>query len=155
MIEVENSTNSLSELDKVSLNIVYPPALVPEKYDPQIGKTGLYYWGRKAMENHNFPDDDITDGIWGPESGPNWPAWRVLKTGKMDELNKNGKFQGYSGMVYCGKKMKKSNKWHDGVCGPDNGSPWIDCMKIIFDETELKKYLKKIKKSKKFKWIIF
>ena len=103
---------------------------------PRLGKTGLYYWGRKVMENHNFPDNDLTDGIWGPESGPNWPAWRVLKTDKMDLLNKNGKFQGYSGMIYWGKNWNKKSKGHDGLCGPDNGPPWDECLNEILNEVD-------------------
>ena len=88
------------------------------------------------MEYHNFPAESLTDGICGPESGPNWHAWRTLKTDKMDGLNKKGKFQGYSGMVYCGKKMVKKLELHDGVWGPDNGPPCSDCLKEILVEGE-------------------
>lgn len=36
-------SNNLSELDKVALNIHYPPVITEGKYEPKIGKTGLYY----------------------------------------------------------------------------------------------------------------
>ena len=55
--------NILSELDKVSLNILYPPAITEGEYDPKLGRTGLYYCGRKVMQGHNNPDDDISDGV--------------------------------------------------------------------------------------------
>ena len=85
---------NLSELDKVSLNILYPPVITNGEYEPKLGRTGLYYCGRPVMKGHNHPGDDICEGVCGPESGPNWPACRTLKTEKMDELNKEGKFQG-------------------------------------------------------------
>jgi|JI10StandDraft_1071094.scaffolds.fasta_scaffold1182746_2 hypothetical protein len=107
-------SNNLSELDKVSLNILFPPVDFDNEYEPKLGRTELYYCGRKVMNGHNFPASDIVK-VCGPESGPNCPACRTLRTDKMDELNKNGKFQGYSGMVYCGKEMKKRGDGHDGV----------------------------------------
>ena len=116
------------------------------------------------MENHNFPSEDISNGIWGPESGPNWPSCRVLKTEKIDELNRIGKFQGYSGMIYWGNKIETICEGHDGFCGPDNGPSCRDCLKEIFDDDEIIKYessLKEIKMKieiKKIKsnwWIIF
>ena len=148
---------NLSELDKVSLNILFQP-VYGEYYNPKIGRTGLYYWGREVMERHNFPAESITDGIWGPQSGPNWSACRVLRTGKMDALNKMGKFQGYSGMIYCGEKTEKKLEHHDGVWGPDNGSPWDDCLIEIYDELEqivFKSRFKKMKKKKTSAWVIF
>ena len=107
------------------------------------------------MKGHNHPGFDIGNGVCGPESGPNWPACRTLKTDKMDELNKEGKFQGYSGMVYCGDKMKKRDKYHDGRCGPDNGPPWDECLTQIFDENEIKDYKIEIKKRNMKTWEIF
>ena len=52
------------------------------------------------MKRHFYSDDYITDGHCGPDQGPNCPACRTLKTEKMDQLNKVGKFQGSSGMIY-------------------------------------------------------
>ena len=65
------------------------------------------------MKGHNFPADDISNGVWGPDWGPNCPAWRTLRTNKIDELNKNWIFQGYSGMIYCAKEMEKRGEGHD------------------------------------------
>ena len=128
--------NNLSELDKVSLNILYCP-VNGDNYNPEIGKTGLYYWGRKVMKRHNYPADGMADGYCGPDDGPNCPAWRTLITEKMDKLNGIGKFQGYSGMVYWGKSMENAEEGHDGVCGPDNGPPCIEWLKeVSYDETE-------------------
>ena len=110
------------------------------------------------MDNHNFPDDDIVNGICGPMSGPNWPACRVLRTEKMDKLNKKGKFQGFSGMIYWGCKMKKRGEGHDEVCGPDNGSPCDSCLKEIFNKNEIKQYksrFKKVRNNNRLKWNIF
>ena len=105
------------------------------------------------MEGHNFPDDDISNGIWGPEWGPNCPAWRTLSTEKIDELNKNLIFQGYSGMIYCTKKMKKRGKFHDGHCGPDNGSPCDSCLALIYDENDIEDIIEKISTPKVIKTI--
>ena len=118
----------MSELDKLSLNIVYPVnCSYGVDFHPKIGQSGLYYWGREVMKGHNFPAEDISNGIWGPDFGPNCHAWRVLKTDKMDQLNSKGKFQGYSGMVYWGRKFEIKKDHHDGFWGPDNGPPWDEC----------------------------
>ena len=143
----------MSELDKVSLNILYPPDFPYKIYHPKLGRTGLYYCGRPVMKGHNHPDDDICDGVCGPESGPNCPACRTLRTEKIDELNAAGKFQGYSGMVYCGKAIEVRGEGHDGVCGPDNGPPWDKWLSYVYNEAESIQYLLKIMKIKL--WIIF
>ena len=129
-------SNHLSELDKVALNIAYKPCVVhigpdDKQYNPKLGKTGLYYCGRKVMKRHNYPADDMTDGYCGPNSGPNCHACRVLKTKKMDKLNKEQKFQGYSGYIYCGQWMGVIEPGHDGYCGPDNGTPCDHCYSEI------------------------
>jgi hypothetical protein len=131
--ESKEQPNRLSELDKVSLNIIFPPCK-SENYNPKLGPTGLYYCGRKVMERHNFPAENMTDGYCGPDNGPNCPACRVLRTDKMDRLNKQLKFQGYSGYVYCGEWMGKIEPGHDGYCGPDNGPPCEDCYNEVLDE---------------------
>ena len=115
---------------------MYPPARVKGKYNPRLGETGLYYWGRKVMETHNFPADNMTDGYWGPDDGPNWPACRVLLTDKIEDLHSEGKFQGYSGMIYWGNEMDSKEIGHDKICGPDNGSPWDDCLREIFYDSD-------------------
>ena len=124
------------QIHKILLNVVYPPTKIDGKYEPKLGRTGLYYCGRRVMQGHNFPDDDICDGIWGPDSGPNWPACRTLQTDKIDELNAAGKVQGYSGMVYCGKAIEVRGEGHDGVWGPDNGPPWDEWLSCIYSEAE-------------------
>lgn len=86
------------------------------------------------MENHNFPSKSMTDGRCGPDNGPNCPACRTIKTEKMDTLNKNGKWQGYSGMIYCKKTMEPNSLGQVEVCGPDNGKPWDECMIEILEE---------------------
>ena len=78
----------------------------------------------------------MTDGRCGPDDGPNCPAWRTFRTKKMDELNKKGKFQGYSGMVYWGKKIEERGKGDDKLCGPSNGPPCDECLKEILVEGE-------------------
>lgn len=75
------------------------------------------------MEHHNFPAENMTDGYCGPNNGPNCSACRVLRTEKMDRLNKDLKFQGYSGFIYCGKWIGITGPGHDGYCGPNNGIP--------------------------------
>ena len=86
------------------------------------------------MKHHNYPAKKMTDGRCGPDYGSNCPAWRTLKTEKMDELNKKGKFQGASGMVYWGKEIEVREEGHDGCCGPDNGPPCDECLQEIWDK---------------------
>ena len=40
------------------------------------------------------------------------------------------KWQGWSGMVYCGKKIGKQSEGHDSVCGPDNGPSCEECLSL-------------------------
>ena len=90
------------------------------------------------MKRHFYSDDYITDGYCGPDQGPNCPACRTLKTEKMDQLNKVGKFQGSSGMIYWGKSMEKTEERSDGICGPNKGYPWEDCLnEILKKEKEI------------------
>ena len=113
------------------LNVAYPPSIVPGKYEPKLGeKTGLYYWGRKVLKNHNFPFNDKKDEVWGPDGGVNCAACRTLRTPIIDEINKQGKFQGSSGLIYCGKKMKVKGLNQNGFCGPHIGYVCQDCKKI-------------------------
>ena len=54
---------SLGELDKVALNIVYPPVKISGKYEPKLKTDGLYYCSRKIMENHNRPNKVVIDNV--------------------------------------------------------------------------------------------
>ena len=91
----DSSQNTqLSELDKVGLNLVYPPC-TGTSYEPKRDEeTGIYYCGRKVMERHNIPDHDIVDGC--QPGGPNCPACRTL--GKPKGIGK--KWQGWSSFLY-------------------------------------------------------
>ena len=102
-------SRNLSELDKVALNIVYPPVRIPRRYDPKLGKTGLYYCNRKVMSSHNYPHKNIQKAC-GPQYGPNCPACRTLSSEKINELNAKSIYQNISGMIYCGQKMMKRDK---------------------------------------------
>ena len=134
---------------------MYPPIKIDGEYEPKLGQTGLYYCGRKVMHGHNFPDYDICDGVWGPDSGPNWPACRTQKTDKMDELNAEGKMQGYSGMIYCGKAMKIKEEGHDGTWGPDNGPPWDEWIKYLYEDDDVKSMHYLNNQNNKSSWLIF
>ena len=73
----------------------------------------------------------------------------------MDKINLADKFQGYSGMIYCGGKIKMWCKFSDRRCGPDNGQSWDECLTQIFNESEIKDYKEKIGKRNKKTWEIF
>ena len=121
----------MSELDKVGLNIVYKPCK-HDGYQPKISPvTGLYYCGRKVMSRHNYPWKRTTDGYCGPNKSANCPACRVLKTDRMEQILKEEKWQGWSGLVYCGKKFGAPDEVHNGYCGPNNGPPCLDCSNIL------------------------
>ena len=102
-------SENLSELDKVALNIVYPPAEIPGRYDPELGDTGLYYCNRPVMSSHNYPKQSI-QSVCGPLYGLNCPACRTLSSDKINELNAKNIYQTISGMIYCGQKMMKREK---------------------------------------------
>ena len=85
------------------------------------------------MKGHNFPGgDDMCDGTWGPDNGPNCHSWRTLATKKMDRLNKKLIFQGYSGMIYCGKEIITYKGDKEKYCGPDNGVPCDKCFWLTY-----------------------
>ena len=129
--ETKDINIEMSELDKVGLNIVYKPC-EHDGYQPEISPvTGLYYCGRKVMTRHNYPWENTTDGFCGPNNWSNCPACRVLKTDRMDEIFKEDKWQGWSGLVYCGKWFGVQDDGHDGYCGPDNGPPCPECANIL------------------------
>ena len=122
----------LSELDKVGLNVVYKPCR-HSCYNPKISPvTGLYYCGRKVMSRHNYPGGNTTDGCCGPNNWANCPACRTLVTEKFREIVKDGKWQGWSGLVYCGIYFGKQEEGHDGYCGPNNGPPCSKCRYLLY-----------------------
>lgn len=71
--------------------------------------------------------DPDHDGNCGPTNGPNCPACRVLKTDRVERLWRKGKWQGWTGMVYCGRYFGIRSKGHDGYCGPNNGPNCPEC----------------------------
>ena len=122
----------LSELDKVGLNMVFRPCR-HSHYDPKISPvTRLYYCGRKVMSRHNYPGENTTDGYCGPDNWANCPACRTLKTDKIQEIWRKGKWQGWSGLVYCNRWFGVQEPGHDGMCGPDNGPPCPECRYILY-----------------------
>eukprot|EP01084_Bolivina_argentea_P083231 150708_1 len=126
----------LSPLDEIGLNLLYKPCKRELLYNPikNIETTHLYYCGRSNVTNgHNYPAIDITDGKCGPNDGPNCAACRVLKNDDIPKYNDKNDivWQGSSGLFYCGKKIDKKNKHHDGYCGPNNGTPCSSCYKLI------------------------
>ena len=125
----------LSELDKVGLNLVYPPCICTTadstryKYMPRLGTNGMYYCGRRVMSGCTYPGDN--DGVCGPSEGPNCPACRTIKSPKVEEILKKKKWQGMTGRVYCGRIL---DEHHDRVCGIDNGPACPDCDDLLNNE---------------------
>ena len=126
---------SLSELDKVGLNLVYRPCKDTTdnnaRYAPNLGKTGMYYCGRCVMNKHTY------DGYCGPNKGPNCPACRTIKNTKVDEILSKGKWQGMTGRVYCGRLFAEPaeiEEDHDGICGINNGPACPDCNDLLNKE---------------------
>ena len=135
-------SKNLSELDKVALNIVYPPVKISGEYDPMIKINGLYYCSRKIMENHNRPNKVVIDNVWRPESGPNCPSCRTLSTAKIEELNVKGIFQASTGMFYWGNKMEKRIRDKVAKWSPDNPLPCKNCLDIFYDGLTILKLTK-------------
>jgi hypothetical protein len=72
----------LSELDKVGLNLVYPPCTDDVRYNPKLSPmNGMFYCGRNVMTSseHTYPGYNYSDGHCGPTNGPNCPACRTIK----------------------------------------------------------------------------
>ena len=91
----------------------------------------MWYCGRYVMTRHNYPAENTTDGYCGKNNWANCPACRTLKNDKVNELVRRGKWQGWSGLFYCGKYFGKQGGGHDGYCGPNNGHPCPDCARIL------------------------
>lgn len=127
--------NEMSELDKVGLNYMYPPCR-SAAYNPQLSSvTGMWYCGRHVMQNHNRPAESTTDDRCGPTMGANCPACRSLENPVVNILSQSGRWQGWSGLVYCGDYFGKQEPGHDGYCGPNNGPPCPQCKDILLRTT--------------------
>lgn len=90
----------------------------------KIGRsvTGLKYCGRYfGVQSPGH------DGNCGPTNGPNCPACRVIKTDRVEKLQRRGKWQGWTGEVYCGRYFGIQSEGHDGYCGPNNGPSCPEC----------------------------
>lgn len=147
-----NQCQELSELNKVALNLVYQPCINKSKnFSPQLSiQTGMLYCGRPVMKTHNQVGKGTTDGFCGPNNWANCAACRVVtrikdKDNKSKQIPKleaclqQGKWQGLSGLFYCGKqdaKFATGLKFvkSDRKCGPDNGLPCNDCGKELFND---------------------
>ncbi|CAG2210391.1 unnamed protein product [Mytilus edulis] len=141
----------LSELNKVALNLKYKPCTNKSKnYSPKLSiQTEMLYCGRQVMSTHNQVGKATTDGFCGPNNWANCSACRVITRIKgkgkqsthVPKLAKSlgkGKWQGLSGLFYCGKREPKfeTDLKHlktDGICGPDTGVPCNDCGEELFN----------------------
>jgi hypothetical protein len=73
-----------------------------------------------------------TDGVCGPHNWANCAACRVIKTKKSEDINLRGKWQGWTGLVYCGGYFGCVDLYHDGYCGPNNGPPCKVCGELLY-----------------------
>lgn len=147
--------DELSELNKVALNLKYKPCkntiIKDMHYDPKLNeKMQMIYCGREVMLQHNQVGESTTNGYCGPNNWANCASCRVIKFYKPEgenpreihKLNKcleNGKWQGLSGLFYCGKQDEKFKTdlkkiKSDGICGPDNDIPCTECGKLLFED---------------------
>ena len=84
------------------------------------------------MMEHDNPALGTTDGYCGPTNWANCPACRTLKCDALERIWTKNKWQGWSGLVYCGREFGKKVPGHDGFCGPNNGIPCPECSKILY-----------------------
>ena len=124
----------MSELDKVSLNQLYCPCKGPN-YNPSISMTTrLYYCGRSVMPYNRLNFAQQWCGgmffrfLGNGGKGPNCPACRTLKTPRIEEIHALNKWQGATGLVYCGRVRERE---HNKKCGPDYGPPCPECKQVI------------------------
>lgn len=134
----------LSELNKVALNLKFKPCKRPQ-YIPAIHENmGMVYCGRKVMLNHSQVGKNTTNGNCGKHNWANCAACRVFlrfevenKPVEIQKLKKcldKGKWQGLSGLFYCGKDL--SSWFTVRKCGPDNGDPCSDCEKDLYQSKD-------------------
>ena len=131
----------LDELDMVRLNVVYPPCVDKTtnniRYRPKLGKNGMYYCEREAMVGRTYPHEEYNYFFCGPDKGPNCPACRTIRSPKVEEILKGGRWQGMTGRVYCGRPFIEPEvlfPTHDGMCGMNNGPACPDCNDILNKE---------------------
>lgn len=125
----------LSQLDKLFVNMLYPPVPGTNNYRPAKGSTGLWYCGRSVMHSNNFPFGRVgCDGRCGPTNGPNCPSCIMygISEGNEYPLRRGGASQtGETGQFYCGKRFCIPWGNHNGVCGPNNGPCCESCSSLI------------------------
>ena len=130
-----------NELERVGLNLAYPPCVDKTDniagYRPKLGKTGIYYCGRfKVVLGQKHPKEGYACRC-GPDEGPNCSACRTIKSPRVEEILQGGRWQGMSGLVYCGRPFTESGilfPTHDGICGMNNGPACQDCTNILNKE---------------------
>lgn len=108
----------------------------------------MLYCGRQVMLNHNQVGKATTDGYCGPDNWANCAACRVIvrikgkdnqskDISKLEECRQKGRWQGLSGLFYCGNKDKKfADLKHvdsNGICGPDTGIPCTECGNELYN----------------------
>lgn len=140
----------LSELNKVALNLRFKPCkntYEQVNYNPKIDENmEMLYCGRKVMLTHNEDGKSSTDGECGPNNLANCASCRVILWIKENSIERRviptlkrcldeGKWQGLSGLFYCGKPNPNSSYWFSfsGItrCGPDTGNPCDDCKTML------------------------
>ena len=123
----------MSELNKVALNVLFPPCK-HAGYNPQWNPgRKMYYCKRYVMSSHNNPVPNVTECCGLFDKGPNCPACRTLKHPDVESFPKNKEtWQGWSGMIYCWKYFGKQDETdHDGYCGPDYGFACPECKALL------------------------
>ena len=88
----------------------------------------------------NCSDADGKTQKCGPSYGPNWPACRTLTTRIMDDFNDEGKFQGWSGEIFCGKKVTRDPRIRFGIWGFDADKWCNKCFMLINNKMNFAKY---------------
>lgn len=114
---------NLSELDKITMNLLFKPAPPTDEeleefpgipmYTPQKGSSGFYHCGREVL-NTSLCGGRI-DGDARCSSNNNGisiscPSCRVYKTKAADDLIEAGKWIGFSGLIYCGSSSCNVNE---------------------------------------------
>ncbi|VDI22143.1 Hypothetical predicted protein [Mytilus galloprovincialis] len=149
--KTQDQCQELSELDKVALNVKFQPCINKSiNYLPQLSiHTGMLYCGRQVMLNHNQVGKATTDGFCGPDNWANCASCRVIlkikdkdnqskDIPKLEECRQKGKWQGLSGLFYCGNTDEKfatdlKHVESDGICGPDTGIPCTECGNELYN----------------------